>query len=143
MSYTVLLHAMLASAGYTLLYAIAHEIFHYLAALAVGAHARFGLSTDTIMPSPSVRVLGGVDGARKLFVLYAPYMFNLLALMFAPTILKIIAILTLPNMLLECDNMRGKAVLGAAVALEIVLALVAARVAMLWKGLRIECLADV
>jgi len=121
MQYTILLTA-LTTAGYTLLYMLVHELLHYIAAVAVGAPARLGLSTDSIAPSLSVRITDSVEGVRRLVILYAPYTFNILAIIFAPYALKIIAILTLPNILLECETLRGKVTLALALAAEAVLA---------------------
>ncbi len=93
---------------YAVLYLFLHELGHYIAALAVGLQPRFGLSTDGVVPSPSVKINGNVDGGKRLLILYAPYIINIVLLLFAPLPLRLVALFTLPNILLEDEARRSE-----------------------------------
>lgn len=113
--FPALLGAWIAASAYTLL----HEATHAVTAIMLGCRTRASLSTDALLPSPSIEIYGCIDKARKTIVLYSPYVINILLIILFGTRsgVGIIAYLTLPNMLLEDDEKRSGIRLYAAALL--------------------------
>ena len=110
----------LSIASWTILYLLAHEAAHAIAAKALGYNVRVGLASDGYMLSPSIKVEGCVNGYRRLVILYAPYLINIsMILLCRNPIPRLIALLTLPNVLLEDDRLRERLVV-LAYAIEVV-----------------------
>ncbi|KSW12293.1 hypothetical protein CF15_05980 [Pyrodictium occultum] len=97
-------------------YMTMHELLHYAAARLLGYSARFSIDTDGMLPSPSVFIEDEIQGVRRMAVLYAPYIFNMAAIVApAPLPLRLIALLTLPNAVLEERRSRSSAMLATSI----------------------------
>lgn len=121
MESTIRVYALIQAITVTMasltLYVIIHEIVHAISAYILGCKVKPIISSDGVLPSLGLKVSNNCDTTvKKVMVLYAPYLTNILAIMAAllglyPSSLKsfslvftIIAVTTLPAMLLEDEN---------------------------------------
>jgi hypothetical protein len=127
MTYTIFVRTFISTILCTLAYMIIHELIHYFTAVILGLSAQFGLSTDSLLPSPSVKIKEHVGGIRKIAILYAPYLFNIIAILLGPIPLRLVALFTLPNIMLEDNIARNKLTVFTALAVEVVLIFLAGK----------------
>ncbi len=90
-----------------LIYLILHEFVHFAAARLLGLSACIYLSSDSVLPSLGVNVVGEVSGVNRYLVLYSPYVINIAMLLSGGNcFIKVFSLLTLTNAVLEEENNR-------------------------------------
>ncbi|BEP17610.1 hypothetical protein PYJP_09620 [Pyrofollis japonicus] len=109
---------------------VLHEMLHYAAARLLGLKAYFTIGTDGLLRSPSVFVDDyNVDLFKRSFILYFPYILNILMLFSNDCFIKIFAILTMPNAFLEYEQNRKHGLVVAALVLVVLISIVEKHVA--------------
>lgn len=103
------MHSVIVRMIFPLMFIVLHETLHYVAARLLGLRAYFMLGTDGLLKSPSVFIDDyGVDLLKRSFILYFPYVLNILMLFSNDCFIKIFGILTMPNAFLEYEENRKR-----------------------------------